>query len=63
VQDSLRIIKRYKCWEKFFRVSLDKIKKVVQENHDKTVEFKNIPDAEQFRESEMIRRKINPKEI
>jgi predicted transport protein len=43
--------------KEFFRVSLDEIKKVVQENHDKTVEFKNIPDAEQFRESEMIRKK------
>ncbi len=43
--------------KEFFRVSLEEIKKVVQENHDKTVEFVNVPDAEQFRESEMLRRK------
>ena len=43
--------------KEFFRVSLEEIKRVVQEHHDKTVEFINIPDAEQFRESEMLRRK------
>ncbi len=47
--------------KEFFRVSLDEIKRVVQENHDKTVEFVNIPDAEQFRESEMLRRKRDTK--
>lgn len=35
----------------FFRVSLDEIEKVVKENYDKTVEFKRIPDAQQYRES------------
>ena len=46
-------------WRKeFFKVTLEEIKKVVQENHDKTVEFTNLPEAEQFRESEMIRRKV-----
>ncbi len=35
----------------FFRVSLDEIKKVVKENYDKTVEFVDIPPAEQFRQS------------
>ena len=35
----------------FFRVSLDEIKKVVRENYDKTVEFVDIPPAEQYRES------------
>lgn len=44
--------------KEFFRVSLEEIKKVVQENHDKTVEFVNLPEAEQFRESEMIRKKM-----
>lgn len=42
--------------KEFFRVTLEEIKKVVQENHDKTVEFVSVPDAEQFRESEMIRK-------
>lgn len=41
----------------FFRVSLDEIKDVVKKNFDKTVEFIDIPPAEQFRESELMRRK------
>lgn len=41
----------------FFNVNLDEIKKVVKENFDKTVEFIDIPDAEQYRMSEKIRRK------
>lgn len=44
--------------KEFFRVSLEEIKRVVQENHDKTVEFKNLADAQQFRESEMIRKEL-----
>ncbi len=47
--------------KEFFRVSLEEIKRVVRENHDKTVEFVNTPDAEQFRESEMLRRKLEKK--
>jgi hypothetical protein len=43
--------------KEFFRVTLDEIKNVVRENHDKTVEFISLPDAEQFRESEMIRKR------
>ena len=35
----------------YFRVSLDEIKAVVKENHDKTVEFFDIPEAQQYRES------------
>lgn len=42
--------------KEFFRVTLEEIKKVVSENHDKTVEFSNIAEAQQYRESEMIRR-------
>lgn len=38
----------------FFRVSLDEIKKVVRENYDKTVEFVDVPPAEQFRQSMLI---------
>lgn len=39
----------------FFHVTLDEIKAVVKKNFDKTVEFIDIPDAEQFRVSEQIR--------
>ena len=35
----------------FFRVTLDEIKEVVRQNYDKTVEFIDIPPAEQYRES------------
>ncbi len=35
----------------FFRVSLDEIKSVVKKNYDKTVEFVELPPAEQYRES------------
>ena len=35
----------------FFRVSLDEIKDVVKNNFDKTVEFVDVPDAEQYRVS------------
>lgn len=38
----------------FFRVSLDEIKRVVRDNYDKTVEFVDIPPAEQYRESLLI---------
>ena len=40
----------------FFKVSLDEIKEVVKKNFDKTVEFTEIPDAEQFRISQNMRR-------
>ena len=33
----------------FFRVSLDEIKEVVRNNYDKTVEFIDVPNAEQYR--------------
>lgn len=39
----------------FFQVTLDEIKKVVRENFDKTVEFVDIPDAEQYRISQKMR--------
>lgn len=35
----------------YFRVSLEEIKRVVRENHDKTVEFVDVPEAQQYRES------------
>lgn len=35
----------------FFRVTLDEIKAVVRANFDKTVEFEDVPPAEQYRQS------------
>ena len=40
----------------FFRVSLEEIKSVVKQNFDKTVEFVDIPPAEQYRNSELMRK-------
>jgi hypothetical protein len=42
--------------KEFFRVELGEIKKVVQENHDKTVDFINLPEAEQYRQTIMMRK-------
>ena len=42
----------------YFRVSLEEIKSVVLENHDKTVEFKEVPDAQQYRETLLMQRNI-----
>ena len=35
----------------FFRVTLDEIKEVVRNNFDKTVDFVDVPEAEQYRQS------------
>lgn len=40
----------------FFNVTLDEIKKVIKENYDKTVEFIDLPEAEQYRISEKMRK-------
>ena len=40
----------------FFRVSLDEIKSVIRQNFDKTVEFVDIPDAEQYRQTLLMRK-------
>lgn len=45
--------------KEFFNVTLEEIKKVVRDNHDKTVDFVNVPDAEQYRESLMLRKNSN----
>ena len=45
--------------KEFFNVTLEEIKQVVRDNHDKTVDFVNVPDAEQYRESLMIRKNSN----
>ena len=39
----------------FFKVSLEEIKQVVRDNFDKSVEFVEIPPAEQYRESLLLR--------
>lgn len=39
----------------FFSVTLDEIKEVIRANYDKSVEFIDTADAEQFRESQKIR--------
>lgn len=39
----------------FFNVTLDEIKEVIKKNFDKTVEFADIPDAEQYRISQKMR--------
>lgn len=39
----------------FFNVTLDEIKEVVKRSYDKTVEFVDVPDAEQFRMSTNMR--------
>lgn len=38
----------------YFRVGLDEIKEVIKNNHDKTVEFIDVPEAIQYRESLMM---------
>ncbi len=38
----------------FFRVTLDEIERVVNENYDKTVNFIKVPQAEQYRETQKI---------
>ena len=42
----------------FFLVTLDEIKDVVRKNFDKTVEFIDIPDAEQYRLSVKMKSEI-----
>ena len=39
----------------FFRVSLDEIKTVVRQNFDKTVEWIDVAEAEQYRQSLLIK--------
>lgn len=39
----------------FFHVTLDEIKKVVRDNFDKTVEWADVPEAEQYRQSLLMK--------
>ena len=43
--------------KEFFYVTLEEIKEAVKKIHDKSVDFINIPDSEQYRESLMMRKK------
>lgn len=42
--------------KEFFNISLDEIKKIVEESHDKTVEFKTTALAREYKESQAIRK-------
>ena len=42
--------------KEFFNVTLEEIEEVVKKNHDKTVDFKYTADAEQYRESVLIKK-------
>lgn len=42
----------------FFNVTLDEIKAVIKQNFDKTVEFIDVPDAEQYRVSQKMKQDI-----
>ena len=46
----------------FFNVTLDEIKEVVKKNYDKTVEFIDLPDAEQYRMSTLLRHEYEKNE-
>ena len=43
----------------FFHVSLDEIKQIVKENHDKSVEFIDVPPADQYRETLKLKEVAN----
>lgn len=47
----------------FFNVTLDEIKEVVKKNFDKTVEFVDVPDAEQYRISQKMREHENEENL
>lgn len=47
----------------FFNVTLDEIKAVIRENYDKTVEFEDIPSAEQYRVSMKMKHGQQPQII
>ena len=47
--------------KEFFRVSLEEIAEVVRKNHDKTVEFKNIAIAQQYRKTLKMQQQVQEK--
>lgn len=54
-----RKVNMFNARREFFNVTLEEIEAVVKANFDKTVEFRSIPEAEQFRESLMIKKNMN----
>lgn len=48
--------------KEFFKVSLDEIRKVVEQHHDSTVEFKMTALAEEYRETLALQKKIEEKD-
>ena len=47
--------------KEFFKVSLHEIEKVVKDNHEKLIEFNQVAEAEQYRETQKILEMINNK--
>lgn len=45
--------------KEFFNVQLDEIEQVVKQNYEKTVDFHRNIDAEEFRETQMLRKQMN----
>lgn len=45
--------------KEFFKVSLHEIEKVVKDNHEKLIEFNQVAEAEQYRETQKILEMIN----
>lgn len=47
--------------KEFFNVTLDEIKQAVKKYNENIIEIKDIPDAEQYRESKLLRQQMNNK--
>ena len=47
--------------KEFFNVTLDEIKQAVKKYNENIIEIKDIPDAEQYRESKILRQQMNNK--
>lgn len=45
--------------KEFYRTNIDEIEKVVKANYDKTIDILRVPEAEQYRESLMVEKKLN----
>ena len=49
--------------KEFYKVDLEEIKQVVLENHNATVNFVDIPDATEYRETLALEAKSKPVEV
>ena len=49
-----RRLNKVNAKREFFKVTLDEIKAVVRQNYDKTAEFIDLPEAEQYRVSQKM---------